>query len=391
MGRGKKPNCKRCNQPKTIANCTVRSDGFFASCCKACISLNNKERHGKNKDIQNAKERARYWEKRNQDPYFILKDDMEYRQVKICIVCKEEKSIKIGKDGKCIDFYIEKDGRIASRCKKCMQNNLDKIRRENRESGKTKKRLEKMRITQPERYLLLKSKIRAKQKRIDFDIDISDIDIPNICPVLGIQLMIGGGKYNSPSLDRVNNQLGYVKGNVLVVSYRANALKRDSSIEERQKLVDFYSNIEESKKKISTMEPMGQSGEKYKWYTITDNEKRLQFRRDAYKNNIITQMLKGAKQRSKKSGLEFNISGKDIILTKKCPIFDIEFEIGLDNIETSPSLERIDSSKGYIPSNIIVICYKANRAKGDATLQELIMINDFYKNLNKNHRNNPMV
>jgi hypothetical protein len=49
-------------------------------------------------------------------------------------------------------------------------------------------------------------------------------------------------RINSPSLDRINNNLGYVPGNVIVVSDRANRIKNNATIEELEKIVNYYKN-----------------------------------------------------------------------------------------------------------------------------------------------------
>ena len=69
------------------------------------------------------------------------------------------------------------------------------------------------------------AKARAKEKGRDFNIELSDIVIPTLCPVLGIPM-------DRPSLDRIDGTKGYVKGNVRVISHRANMLKNDATIEE---------------------------------------------------------------------------------------------------------------------------------------------------------------
>ena len=53
----------------------------------------------------------------------------------------------------------------------------------------------------------------------------------NQCPVLGIKLSWGGRRENgnSPSLDRINPIKGYVKGNVMWMSHRANAMKQNAT------------------------------------------------------------------------------------------------------------------------------------------------------------------
>jgi hypothetical protein len=87
-----------------------------------------------------------------------------------------------------------------------------------------------------------RAKYRAKQKGIDFTIEQEDIIIPDRCPLLGIELVCHRGKGsqqgNSPSLDRIDSTKGYIKGNVWVISNRANTLKNDASLQELQTLVE---------------------------------------------------------------------------------------------------------------------------------------------------------
>lgn len=84
--------------------------------------------------------------------------------------------------------------------------------------------------------ILSRVKGRCKATGKAFDIDASDIVIPEFCPVLGIKLNPrnrGVGYHpDSPSVDRINNDKGYVKGNVRVISARANLLKNDATVEE---------------------------------------------------------------------------------------------------------------------------------------------------------------
>ena len=90
--------------------------------------------------------------------------------------------------------------------------------------------------------MIYSARSRAKKKGIEFDIVENDIVIPENCPVLGIPLIssVGvGPKINSPTLDRVDVNFGYVRGNVMVISWRANKLKSDGTIQEFKKLVKW--------------------------------------------------------------------------------------------------------------------------------------------------------
>jgi hypothetical protein len=78
---------------------------------------------------------------------------------------------------------------------------------------------------------------RAKAKGIPFDINYTDVIVPEYCPILNIKLepnQEGTKRYskNSPSLDRINPELGYVKGNIQVISHLANVMKNCATKEE---------------------------------------------------------------------------------------------------------------------------------------------------------------
>jgi hypothetical protein len=92
----------------------------------------------------------------------------------------------------------------------------------------------KWRDQNPEKRMHLVAKRRAKLKNLEFNIDVADIIIPSVCPILGIPLLRGLGKIDrgSPSLDRIDIKKGYIKGNVQVISAKANMMKNDASFEE---------------------------------------------------------------------------------------------------------------------------------------------------------------
>jgi hypothetical protein len=82
----------------------------------------------------------------------------------------------------------------------------------------------------------------AKQKGIPFDILFEDIgEVPTHCPILGIKLKHGDYQ-TSPSLDKIDPTKGYVKGNVHWISFRANRLKADATVEELCLLLEWMKN-----------------------------------------------------------------------------------------------------------------------------------------------------
>lgn len=98
-----------------------------------------------------------------------------------------------------------------------------------------------------------RAKSRAMTKGLEFDLEKSDIIIPEYCPILGIKLEHfsghSGGRPNSPALDRVDNSKGYVKGNVIVISHLANMMKSSANREELLAFADWvfktYSTAED--------------------------------------------------------------------------------------------------------------------------------------------------
>jgi hypothetical protein len=85
-----------------------------------------------------------------------------------------------------------------------------------------------------ERLMYNRAKSRAKKYNVEFNLDPEDIIIPEFCPVLGIPLFRGENVIsdNTPSLDKIIPFLGYVKGNIIVISYKANRIKSDANYED---------------------------------------------------------------------------------------------------------------------------------------------------------------
>jgi hypothetical protein len=109
----------------------------------------------------------------------------------------------------------------------------------NKERSSRHQKLKK--LENPAHVLFLQIKSRCKKRNIPFNIEESDIVIPEKCPVLGIDIFFGAKHfcYNSPSVDRIDNDKGYIKGNIMVISYRANTLKNNGTLEEHRLIVKY--------------------------------------------------------------------------------------------------------------------------------------------------------
>lgn len=94
--------------------------------------------------------------------------------------------------------------------------------------------------------MFISARMRAEKAGIPFEIEHTDIVIPVNCPVCKEEIKsakgIRGGSRNSPTLDRVHNHKGYVKGNVAVICKNCNSKKGHSSREDLMNLVDYMDN-----------------------------------------------------------------------------------------------------------------------------------------------------
>jgi len=96
-------------------------------------------------------------------------------------------------------------------------------------------------------------------------------------------------------------------------------------------------------------------------------------------NNPVRVLWLSAKHRALQKGLDFTIEMEDIVIPEYCPV------LGTPMSKTSerrhnPSIDRLDSTKGYTKENIRIISYLANTMKNNATKEELLA---FAKNIGK--------
>ena len=94
-------------------------------------------------------------------------------------------------------------------------------------------------------FIFTRKRQNAKHSKWEWDLNYTDVTFPSHCPILGIELDYFAERRaeNSPSFDRIDPTKGYITGNVLVVSWRANRIKNDGSEEEHRKIADWLQSL----------------------------------------------------------------------------------------------------------------------------------------------------
>lgn len=93
-----------------------------------------------------------------------------------------------------------------------------------------------------------RKKQNSKVTGWSWEIGFTDVDWNTVCPILGIELdwFAESRQENSPSFDRIDSSKGYVKGNVQIISWRANRIKNDGTAEEHRKIAEYLDKIQHS-------------------------------------------------------------------------------------------------------------------------------------------------
>jgi hypothetical protein len=109
--------------------------------------------------------------------------------------------------------------------------------------------------------------------------------------------------------------------------------------------------------------------------------------REYYRRKLKNRLLNAARARSRTYGYEFDLTEKDIVLPKYCPLLGIEMfvtESRKGSKHSSFSLDRIDSSRGYTKDNVWVISHKANSMKSDSNYEDFKKMADNWKQFHEN-------
>jgi hypothetical protein len=108
------------------------------------------------------------------------------------------------------------------------------------------------------------------------------------------------------------------------------------------------------------------------WYKANP-ERAREYAKKYYAHCPEQRMLNAARHRAKVKGVPCTIVREDILIPDVCPLLGIKLQHNSKGY-ASPSLDRIDPSKGYVPGNVWVISDRANTIKSNATPDELIAI-----------------
>lgn len=153
---------------------------------------------------------------------------------KLCKRCNETKPPS--------EFRFRNDTKkLRAECKVCASKSENS--RYYRRKSDILKRDKAWREDNPVAKLLKSAKSSAMIKNLEFNITADDIHIPEVCPYLGVVLTntLGQGVvWSNASIDRIDSNKGYVKGNIQIISRKANAMKQDASAEE---LTTFAKNV----------------------------------------------------------------------------------------------------------------------------------------------------
>lgn len=149
---------------------------------------------------------------------------------KACLKCSQEKPLE--------DFFLSKKGDRYGRqsyCKPCCAAKHREWREANPVREKEQRR--RWRRINRKKLMLEDARRRTVMFKLPFSLTADDFEIPEFCPVLGVKLEQNEGRNGpfSASLDRINPSLGYVVGNVQVISLRANIMKSDATADELRK------------------------------------------------------------------------------------------------------------------------------------------------------------
>ena len=302
--------CSRCHEIKDaehFSSCKMNSDGLCSE-CKECVKVRRTKRNFKRSG--NSKK---------------------------CSVCHETKEAKhFSSDRQCSDG-------LQITCKECVKAKKD---------DRTVEQFFSILISNTRS----RSKVKFKGTRaLSVDIDVNVLmnllnEQRGICKLSGIQMTHRSSGIHNCSIDRINSSKGYTIDNIQLVTVIAQTLKWDSDMDDFKRLIKKI--LDKGVK--STKE-------------VTDEVKKF-----------ITKRLKQCRDRhlrATKKGKDISIEIDQEYIEKlyddqggACAISGLEMAMETNNVK-SLSIDRIDSSKGYIKGNVHLVCGIINNMKNEYSME----------------------
>src|SRR4030042_3294934 len=207
--------CNKCNKEKSIIEFSTNGYNRIKSQCKECRRI--------------IKEDLKYYKPKRRK--YKIENNILYYQ---CNICKEYKLLN--------DFEITlrkskwTNNDILtprSECKKCRCNEsaiYHRLIRKRMSPNEIMSDIEKSRKYKQDpmisfkRYMIRCTKNHSKRENLENSLNVDDIIIPDICPILKTKIIIGDLKF-TPTVDRIDNNKGYIKDNIKIISRLANNMK----------------------------------------------------------------------------------------------------------------------------------------------------------------------
>jgi hypothetical protein len=199
---------------------------------------------------------------------------------------------------------------------------------------------------------------RSEKRKYKSDLEMEDLpELTEMCPVFRVPYTKGSLKNKDfvPTIDRKNNDLPYLKqykDNLIFISHKANRLKKDASVDELEKILNYM----KSRPASNVL---------------------------ATRHILVTRLIRSILDRSKRRGYESDLQEIDLPgITKCCPVLGIEYNsCGRDSW---PSIDRWNTNLPYLKkykSNLVFISYRANELKSNATVEDLEKVIEYVKHL----------
>jgi hypothetical protein len=217
--------------------------------------------------------------------------------------------------------------------------------------------------------MLLRARAGARKASLPFDLTLEwaeselALALENGCPLLGTEIALGPSRRlpASPSIDRFRPELGYVQSNCWVISWAANDMKRDATVDFMQRVLAMAdARFGGAAAQHTSRDPLSIESAGGLDPQLRDKARMLRA---------------GARSRATARGLPFDLTAgwaeRELAaaMMNGCPLLGIGIRLDATGVPVaaSPSIDRFDPGGGYTQGNCWVISHRANSMKRNAT------------------------